>query len=97
MFQSVAEVRSDNPERALKRLCNHWKHRFTVSGSLDGVTTIDLGDRGVAEFTLLNDGLRALATHSEQDRLPVLENAIVSHLQRFAKDETLIFDWQPVS
>lgn len=96
MFQSVAEVKSHNPERALKRLCNHWRHRFEINGDEDGRTVIDLGDRGVAEFTLQDDGLRALATHPEQDRLPTLENAIASHLQRFAKDETLAFDWQPV-
>lgn len=96
MFQSVAEVESHNPERALKRLCNHWRHRFEITDGEDGHTVIDLGDRGVAEFTLQGDGLRALATHPEQDRLPALENAIASHLQRFAKDETLTFDWQPV-
>lgn len=96
MFQSVAEVKSHNPERALKRLCNHWRHRFEINGGEDGSTVIDLGERGIAEFILRDDGLRAVAAHPEEDRLPTLENAIASHLQRFAKDETLAFEWHPV-
>lgn len=96
MFQSFAEVKSTNPERALKRLCNHWRHRFEVNADADGRTVIDLGDRGVASFTLQSDGLHAMAAHPEQDRLPGLEKAIASHLQRFAKDEDLTFEWRPV-
>jgi len=96
MFQSFAEVKSTNPERALKRLCNHWRHRFEVNVDGEGSTVIDLGDRGVAKFTLRNDGLHAVAAHPEQERLPGLENAIASHLQRFAKDESLTFKWQPL-
>lgn len=97
MFQSVADIRSQAPERALKRLTNHWRHRFEVSTGEDGRTVIDLGDRGIAEFTINPEGMRAVATHPQQENLPALENAIASHLQRFAKDETLTFDWQPLS
>jgi|SRR5690554_2585246 len=97
MFQSVADIKSQSPERALKRLCNHWRHRFEISNEEGGRTVIDLADRGIAEFTLQEDGLLALARHPDADSLPALEKAIASHLQRFAKDETLVFDWQPAS
>lgn len=95
MISSVAEVKSQNPQRVLKMLCNHWRHRFEIHSQRDGHALIDLQERGSAEFQIQGEVLHTTASHTDADKLPTLLGAIESHLQRFAKDEQLIFDWQP--
>ncbi|HLT64631.1 MAG TPA: DUF2218 domain-containing protein [Pseudohongiella sp.] len=92
MSIATTSVRSENPQRILKRLCNHWSHRFQISSEREGHALIDLGERGVAEFSITGDILEVSARH-EEERLPALKTAIENHLQRFAGDETLVFQW----
>jgi uncharacterized protein len=92
MSASSACVHSENPQRLLKRLCNHWRHRFQISNNHDGHALIDLAERGVAEFVVEGDKLQVTARHNDE-QLPALKTAIENHLQRFAGDETLVFSW----
>ena len=92
MSTSSASVRSENPQRILKRLCNHWRHRFQISSNHEGHALIDLAERGVAEFVIEGDTLQVTARQNPE-QLPALKTAIENHLQRFAGDETLIFSW----
>lgn len=94
MYSSSAEIRSNNPQRVLKMLCNHWRHRFQIDNKHEGHARINLDDKGIAEFVVSGEMLCATASHDSEENLPALLVAIENHLQRFAKDETLVFDWK---
>jgi len=94
MPHSIADLASKDPERLLRRLCNHWRHKFEITHNHDGHALIPLGDVGIAEFNVGEGVLHAKASHPDAGALPRLHEVIENHLQRFARDETLSFDWQ---
>jgi len=91
---STAEIHSSNPARLLRWLCNHWRHKFEIAHNHDGHALIPLGEVGIAEFNVGEGVLHAKASHPDASALPRLHEVIENHLERFARDETLSFDWQ---
>jgi len=55
---------------------------------------IPLGEVGTAEFTITPGVLHVDARHPDGEQLPRLQQVIANHLERFARDETLRFDWR---
>jgi len=94
MPQSLADVACIDPTRLLRRLCNHWRHKFEIERRDDHHALIPLGEVGTAEFTISPGVLHVEARHADAEQLPRLQQVIVNHLARFARDETLVFDWQ---
>jgi len=94
MAHSLADISSIDPARLLRRLCNHWRHKFEIERRGDEHALIPLGEVGTAEFTITPGVLHAEARHEDGAQLPRLQQVIATHLERFARDETLVFDWR---
>jgi len=89
-----ADIHSNDPARLLRWLCNHWRHKFEIIHNRDGHALIPLGEVGTAEFNVGAGTLHAEASHPDASQLPRLREVIETHLERFARDETLSFDWR---
>jgi len=94
MPHSIANISSHDPGRLLRRLCNHWRHKFEIEHRDEHHALIPLGEVGTAEFTITPGILHVDAWHDDAGQLPRLRQVIVSHLERFVRDETLVFDWR---
>jgi len=93
MPASTADILSNDPARLLRWLCNHWRHKFEIERRDDNHARIPLGDIGTAEFSVSEGRLHAYARTDDASQLPRLEQVIETHLQRFARDEPLRFEW----
>ncbi|EWC40872.1 DUF2218 domain-containing protein [Pseudomonas stutzeri] len=92
MYRSTAHIVEQNPERLIKRLCNHWRHKFAVQLDEQG---------GVIELPLGRCSLRwgegcldAELQCADQQQLQRLQTVAADHLIRMAGDEPLSIDWQ---
>ncbi|MHC9086337.1 DUF2218 domain-containing protein [Luteimonas sp. RIT-PG2_3] len=94
MASSLADVHSNDPTRLLRWLCNHWRHKFEIRNDHDGHALIPLAETGNAEFNVEGEILHIVASHDDAEKLPRLQEVIAVHLQRFARNETLQFDWR---
>ena len=88
---SEAHVETVNASSYLRKLCQHWSHKFLVSfdaqhGTIDlaaGKCILDADDVALkVRLEMPPDG--------DQDRL---QKVVEDHLQRFAFRETLVFAW----
>jgi len=96
MLHCLADISSHDPARLLRRLCNHWRHKFEIERRDEDHALIPLGEVGTAEFTITPGILHVDARHDDAAQLPRLRQVIANHLERFARDETLVFDWREV-
>jgi len=95
MAQSLADLSSRDPERLLRRLCNHWRHKFEIERRDETHARIPLGEAGTAEFTITAGVLHIDARHEDAGQLPRLREVIARHLERFAHEgEILVFEWR---
>jgi len=94
MPHCLADIPSRDPVRLLRWLCNHWRHKFEITHHDDHHVLIPLQDVGTAEFTITPGVLHVDAQHADAAQLPHLRQVITTHLERFARDETLVFDWR---
>ncbi|EME00398.1 MULTISPECIES: DUF2218 domain-containing protein [Stutzerimonas stutzeri subgroup] len=92
MYRSHAHIAAENPQRLIKRLCNHWRHKFPVQLDEQG---------GAIELPLGNCNLRIAEGHvdaqlasADQEQLQRLQTVVADHLLRMAGDEPLSIDWQ---
>jgi len=94
MPRSLADIASNDPARLLRRLCNHWRHKFEIERRDDQHALIPMDEIGTSEFTITPGILHVDARHDDAGELPRLQQVIANHLERFARDETLVFDWR---
>ena len=95
MNVSMARVSTENASSYLRKLCQHWSHKFLVSfdaqyGTIDlavGKCILD------AEASALNVRLELAAPGDEARMQKVVED----HIKRFAFCETLKFEWNSVA
>jgi hypothetical protein len=91
MNVSIARVSTENASSYLRKLCQHWSHKFLVSfdaqhGTIDlavGKCILD------AEENALKVRLELVAEGNEAR----LQQIVEEHIKRFAFRETLVFDW----
>ncbi len=89
---SIARVSTENASSYLRKLCQHWSHKFLVSfdaqhGTIDlavGTCILD------AEENALKVRLELAAARDETQ----LQRVVEEHIKRFAFRETLVFDWK---
>jgi len=89
---SVAQVETANASSYLRKLCQHWSHKFPVSfdaqhGTIDlavGKCILDASD------IALNVRLEVSAEGDEAR----LQRVVEEHIKRFAYRETLVFTWK---
>lgn len=92
MYRSHARIAAENPQRLIKRLCNHWRHKFPVQLDEQG---------GVIELPIGRCNLRAVEGYlnahlesADQDKTRQLQKVVADHLARMAGEERLQIDWQ---
>jgi hypothetical protein len=91
MNVSIAKVSTENASSYLRKLCQHWSHKFLVSfddqhGTIDlavGKCILDAGENA------LNVRLELAAEGNEAQ----LQKVVEEHIKRFAFRESLVFDW----
>ena len=96
MPTSRALVSSNDAPRLLRTLSNHWRHKFDVRRDSDTHAHIPFAEAAGADFEVAGDALLIKLVHDDGAGMARLREVVESHLQRFARDETLAFDWQPV-
>src|SRR3546814_8650069 len=92
MYRSHARIAAENPQRLIKRLCNHWRHKFPVHLDEQG---------GVIELPIGRCNLRAVEGYlnahlesADQDKTQQLQKVVADHLARMAGEERLQIEWQ---
>ena len=94
MNRYVADIASKDPSRLLRWLCNHWRHKFEIASDRDGHAHIPFGDGRAAGFSVQGEGLHASIEVPAGADAEAMQRVVESHLQRFARDETLVFEWR---
>lgn len=95
MSSSRVEVTTQHASRYLQQLSKHWAHKFeTEFTPVSSKIALPLGDaRLSANDTQL---VIEVAAHKSED-LPVLQDVVQRHIERFAFKETLAFDWRSLA
>ncbi|WP_101926339.1 MULTISPECIES: DUF2218 domain-containing protein [Luteimonas] len=89
----TSTVSNDAP-RLLRTLCNHWRHKFEIRRDSDTHAFIPFaGDAAGADFNVDGDSLRITLQQPNAEDSARYQQVIENHLQRFARDETLVFEW----
>jgi hypothetical protein len=91
MNVSIAQVSTENASSYLRKLCQHWSHKFPVSfDAQHGMIDLTVGKCILdAEEYALKVRLE-LAAEADKTQL---QRAVEEHIKRFAFRETLVFDW----
>lgn len=87
----IASVPTENASSFLRKLCQHWSHKFTVSYD-DRHGWIELP---AATYILdtADHSLNARMELKEEANQARVEKVVEEHLQRFGFRETLVFSW----
>ena len=91
---SRTRVTSNDAPRLLRTLCNHWRHKFKLRRDSDTHAHIPFAEAAGADVDVEGDALVIRLVHDDGAGMARLQQVIESHLQRFARDETLAFDWR---
>lgn len=91
MRESRTQVATANAERLIKRLSNHWRHKFPVDTDSQGAR-IEFPN-GVCGLQSVDGGLAVSLQVTEEDQLSHMQTVVADHLQRMAGDEPLTFNW----
>ena len=94
MLRQHALVASSDAPRLLRTLANHWRHKFQIRRDSDSHAHIPFAEAAGADFQVEGDALRISLVHDDGAGIARLREVIESHLQRFARDEILVFTWQ---
>ncbi len=90
---STATVETGNASSYLRKLCQHWSHKFPVSfdaqhGTIDLAVGKCILDADESTLTV------QVEVHGDDDEVR-LQNVVEGHIKRFAFRETLVFAWNP--
>ncbi len=91
MNVSTAKVSTENASSYLRKLCQHWSHKFLVSFDAQH-GTIDLAV-GKCILDAEENALKVrLELAAEGDKVQ-MQKVVEEHIKRFAFRESLVFDW----
>jgi hypothetical protein len=91
MNVSTAKVSTENASSYLRKLCQHWSHKFLVSFDAQH-GTIDLAV-GRCILDAEENALKVrLELAAEGDKVQ-MQKVVEEHIKRFAFRESLVFDW----
>ncbi|WP_024889140.1 DUF2218 domain-containing protein [Luteimonas huabeiensis] len=93
MTASHALVASNDAPRLLRTLVNHWRHKFEIRRDDETHAYVPFAEDGGADFRVEGERLRIEVRHADPAQRERLQQVIENHLQRFARNETLAFDW----
>lgn len=89
---SRAEIATPSGERLMKRLCNHWSHKFDVERS--GQEARIAFATGTCLMRADAASLAVAIETLEEEHLDELEGVVERHLVRMAGDEELVIVWE---
>ncbi|MBD9388988.1 DUF2218 domain-containing protein [Agrobacterium sp. AGB01] len=93
MSSRQAIISTEYGSRYLQQLSKHWAHKFeTEFTPVSAKIALPLGD---ARLRADDRSLHIEITAHKSKDLPVLQDVVQTHIERFAFRETLEFDWQP--
>lgn len=93
MIESVANVKTDRPERYLKQLVSHMGRKVNSVQSDDGSTGALTFISGTCALTA-EPGVLVLTVHAEdEERLAAVQDVVARHLVRFATQDELVVEW----
>jgi hypothetical protein len=93
MIESVANVKTDRPERYLKQLVSHMGRKVDSEQSDDGSTGSMTFSSGRCTLTA-EPGTLVLTVHAEdEERLAAVQDVVTRHLVRFATQDELVVEW----
>ena len=91
VIQSKSTIESNDGARIVKRLCNHWKHKFEITEQ-DGKFNIPFPEASV--ILEATDQQILIEINTEQaDKLEHYQNVVINHLNRMAQQE-FAAEWQ---
>ncbi len=91
MRVSIAKVATENACSYLRKLCQHWSHKFTASFD-DQHGKIEL-PAATCILDAADDRLDVRLELKQEADQARLEKVVEEHLQRFGFRETLVFAW----
>lgn len=85
---AISELRIDclEAERIIKRLSNHWRHKFSITQQ-QNVTTIPFSEQVVSDLIAFEDHLLARIKAANNEQLDRYEQVVLSHLNRMAAQD----------
>ncbi len=90
--RAEALVRTPKAEAYLAQLCKHFAHKIPVSqNGPSGRITFERGD---CLLLAQGDILTLVVESGDAEAIPVLEDVVARHLERFAFREELAIDWK---
>ena len=93
MIESVANVKTDRPERYLKQLVSHLGRKVDSEQSDDGASGALTFSSGSCVLTA-EPGTLVLAVRAEdEERLAAVQDVVARHLVRFATQDELAVEW----
>lgn len=93
MFNSIAIVETSHAANYLRKLCIHWQQRFTVEFDAKS-GTIDFGYGEVTYISATDQHLKICVSAPQKVSVKELEQIVEDHINRFARKETLCFNWR---
>lgn len=93
MFTTSTIIPTEQGQRLITRLGRHWGHKFAVELDEQHLT-VPFNETTQAHMQVETGGLHVRIDTPEAERLDSLKQVVADHLQRFAKEQTLAFDWQ---
>ncbi|MEV1289615.1 DUF2218 domain-containing protein [Micromonospora sp. NPDC049679] len=97
MPAATATVRTDRPARYIKQLVSHMGRKVPGEITADGTGVLTLPAGARVTLTPTDGALILHADATDPDLLAAVEQAVGSHLVRFATQEELTVTWQPVA
>lgn len=95
MPRTTTSTRSNDAPRLLRTLCNHWRHKFEIRRDDDAHAFVPfVDDAQGADFNVEGEVLHIALALDDAEAIARYQQVIENHLQRFARDETLVFDWR---
>lgn len=93
-IQSSTHIQTDDGARIVKRLCNHWKHKFEITEQNQKFHIPFPEADVILEAT--STEILALIRTEKAELLDQYENVVINHLNRMAHAEFLA-NWQRAS
>lgn len=91
MFEAVALVSLQRPQRYAKQLVAHLAHEYAVAEDADS-STLTIGT-GQCRVTPKDDAVALEASAPDEAQLDVVCREIAEHLEWFAKDQDVHVHW----
>ena len=90
-IQTKTSIGTNDGTRIIKRLCNHWKHKFEISEQ-DGKSVVPFPEAKLILEATEQHILIEINTE-QTDKLEHYQNVVINHLNRMAQQE-FSTEWQ---